>query len=57
MNTDRSNVLSTLNYFEGQTISFRKCIKKNLNFTFFFSSHRQKESIAKCSAWEHLDYL
>lgn len=34
MGMDRNNVLSTLNYFEGQ-ITFRKCIKTNLNYIIF----------------------
>lgn len=35
MNTEINNVLGTLNHFEGQFITFRKCILKNFNYGFF----------------------
>lgn len=43
MSMEINNVLSTLNYFECQITSFRKCIKK-ISFFSFFKLYTDKEN-------------
>lgn len=48
ISTDRINVLSTLNYLEGQIITFRKCIKANLSYVIFQSIQTERKWMNKC---------
>lgn len=43
MSSDRNNVLSTLNYLEGQIITSRKCIKPIISYVIFLVHTNRKK--------------